>query len=157
MQAKQCASVRSAIHWQPELFAVSTNTRKNPRNKLPKLVLTLPCCAVLCPPSPFCPAELVAHGDHFDRVPVWDATRSNTWENLNHYFGGWGHDHHDDHHDHDHSHGGWGRRWLLASNKADHHVDVIVVEPARHHHHHHCGYGLVGVRCWARKLMGMEA
>lgn len=30
------------------------------------------------------------HGDHFDRVPVWDATRSNHWENEHHYGGGYG-------------------------------------------------------------------
>jgi hypothetical protein len=56
------------------------------------------CCAV---PST---AELIRHEDHFDRVPVWDATRSNGWENHNHYSGGYG----------GHGHGRW-----LKSEKAE--------------------------------------
>jgi hypothetical protein len=54
------------------------------------------CCAV---PST---AELIRHEDHFDRVPVWDATRSNGWENHNHYSGG------------------YGGRWLLSFFKIAH-------------------------------------
>jgi hypothetical protein len=47
-------------------------------------------------------AELIRHEDHFDRVPVWDATRSNSWENHNHYSGG------------------YGGRWLLSFFKIAH-------------------------------------
>jgi hypothetical protein len=58
-------------------------------------MLTFLCCAG---PSS---AELIRHEDHFDRVPVWDATRSNGWENHNHY------------------NGGYSGRWLLSKKTQD--------------------------------------
>jgi hypothetical protein len=66
-------------------------------------MLTFLCCAH---PST---AELIRHEDHFDRVPVWDATRSNGWENHNHYSGGYG----------GHGHGRWLKSETTQENKTE--------------------------------------
>jgi hypothetical protein len=44
------------------------------------LSASLPCLAC----SSFSPAALVPHGDHMDRVAVYDTTRASPWENAMH-------------------------------------------------------------------------